>query len=157
VIEISDGWAVERLIRRVVCRPEQYRRLWVCAPFIDARWRAMLMSLALRDSARGCELVLVTTPLEVKRMLRHGPLPSGLTVNSQRGLHSKVYLLEGEHAEDCEVIVTSANLTDRGLRENKELGTRATPTSPAGRLLYYDTVRQMRCAGYVTAGLGRPK
>lgn len=141
MIEVADGYAVERLIRRAVNNGARYRRLVVCAPFIDACWLALF---GLHGG--GCDITVVTTPAAAAH-LRATNKCTGITIATHPGLHAKIYLLEGHRLENSEVIVTSANLTNSGLRGNTELGTRAIPTTAAGRALYTEIVRQMRSTG----------
>jgi hypothetical protein len=143
------GWAVERLLRRVLANPNRYRRLVVCAPFIDAHSTAFLSAIARRTAFPRCSVVIITTPFQANRLRGSIVTESRalVTIVTCRRLHAKIYLLEGRRPEESEAIVTSANLTDYGLRANAELGVRAVPTSKAGQRLYDDTATHLRCVG----------
>jgi hypothetical protein len=125
--------------------------LVLCAPFVGKgpcdRLRRRLISLRdtnfemtlLTDLSRDNILSGATDVTAIAEVVRDFPATK---VRFLPSLHAKVYV-----ADDKQAIVTSANLTDRGLSHNFEYG-----------MLFNDseTVRSIRCDVLQYASLGSP-
>ncbi len=136
MIEISKGVDVDRLLDRVVGRPDHFTKVVLCSPFIDDNMLNRVVPLAGIAHRSKCALRIITSVEAGERVrkalhstLRH---QRELLIVSPR-LHAKVYLAVAKRLNDTEVIVTSANLTRAGTQSNVELGVRAKSTSIAGR------------------------
>jgi hypothetical protein len=112
---VDSGW--DREFIRALER--DHRAVRVCSPFIKLRATERLLAhgrpetlevITRFDLADFAARVSDTSAL---RLL----LDAGATIRGVKRLHAKVFFLGADH-----VIVTSANLTERGLRTNHEFG-----------------------------------
>jgi len=138
MIEISTGDDVDRLLASVAARPDRFRSLVLCSPFIDGPTLARVIELSNAAIAAGCRTRFITSAHAAGTyQLEHtklGSIPRGILTVSRR-LHAKIYLAVARNANDTEAIVTSANLTSAGIRSNIELGIKARPNCEGGRRL----------------------
>lgn len=138
MIEISTGDDVDQLLARVAARPDRFRNLVLCSPFIDSLTLARVTELSNAAIAAGCRTRFITSAHAAGiYQLEHtkpGSIPRGILTVSRR-LHAKIYLAVARKVNDSEAIVTSANLTCAGIRSNIELGIRARPDCEKGRRL----------------------
>lgn len=129
---------IVRLLDGVSMRPDRYRGITLCSPFIDNEIAHVIVRLAKTTSSAGCGLSIFTTPrtaIGVRALLPTVPMNARLVVQPVEGLHAKFYIAVGRSYGDSSAIITSANLTRAGLSTNVELGVRALPSSRAGRTL----------------------
>jgi phosphatidylserine/phosphatidylglycerophosphate/cardiolipin synthase-like enzyme len=137
-LEIVAGSAVGTFIARVQQRPDQYREVVVCSPFLDDATRPWVVDFAQRAPRVRCGFRVITRKEAADALF--GVLPGGRKVwkrviVSHCLLHAKVYLAVARNYALSEAIVTSANFTMDGISENEELGLRITGRSETGRQL----------------------
>jgi hypothetical protein len=138
MIELCNGRDVGDLLDMVTARPDEFRQVDLCAPFIDGGAVVRIVDLAAAASARRCGLRVVTSPGAAALLLSLLPPPAPRwrhTIVPRRGLHAKAYLAIGRGRRASVAIVTSANLTGAGLAGNVELGVRAVASTELGRRL----------------------
>lgn len=138
MIELCNGRDVSDLLDLVTARPEEFRQVDLCAPFIDGNAVPRIVDLAMAASPHRCGVRVVTSPSGAALLLSLLPAPARRwrhTILSRRGLHAKAYLAIGRGRRPSVAIVTSANLTGAGLDSNVELGVRAVASTELGRRL----------------------
>jgi hypothetical protein len=134
MITIAGGVDVARLLDRVYARPELYRQVVVCSPFIDDAMLNKLEMLAPRVARASSALWIITTPATITER----PALSALrrcyrvTVTGCTALHAKFYVALGRRRVLTEAIVTSANFTTAGTTTNIELGIRIASSTESG-------------------------
>lgn len=134
---ICVGAALERVLRKLEEEPSRYAQVVFCSPFIDSRMIPRLIRFAIEARKCGCGVRLITSDAHrqlLQRWPRREHLGIRAIVNVVR-LHAKVYLAIGRLRTDSWAVVTSANLTESGLRKNVEIGVLICATSPQGAQL----------------------
>ena len=146
MISVVPGEAVGRFLTCATARPQLYEQITLCAPYIDLAVASRIRELCQAASRSRCSVTVITTCASAE-------LLHGLRVNLHRRvrilvrgrLHTKVYLLLARSRSDCsEALVTSANLTEAGLRTNDELGVLIRGSTPGGRILIQQVDRSLR-------------
>jgi len=138
MIVLCSGRDVADLIEEVIARPEEFRQVDLCAPFIDGGAVPRVIDLAMASARHGCGVRVVTSARSAALLLSLLPAPARSwrhTILARRGLHAKAYLAIGRGRRQSVAIVTSANLTGAGLGGNTELGVRAVASTELGRRL----------------------
>lgn len=143
MITMCNGGGLERLLEGLEAGAGRYAQVVVCSPFIDQGTMARLVRLAIRARQHHCGVRLITTA-ERRSAAIGWPCKEQVgtrTIIAVPHLHAKVYLAIGRKRRDSWVAVSSANLTQAGLRKNVELGLLVRATSPEGAQI----VEQARC------------
>jgi phosphatidylserine/phosphatidylglycerophosphate/cardiolipin synthase-like enzyme len=108
----------------------------LCAPFIDERMMDRITRLAIATRQVACGFRIVTSTAAASALLARLPEPTASwrkMVAANDRVHAKVYVVTPRSRGLARAIVTSANLTCRGVAGNFELGVSATSASPQGR------------------------
>lgn len=123
---IVQGAAVESLLGKAAQRATDYKRVIVFTAFLDQLGVRILERVVQRAQLDGASVFICLGPSA------YASATQSIRAQSQcvRGLHSKVYALEGRRPEDDDLMVTSANLTESGLRKNLETGIRLQGAAP---------------------------
>jgi phosphatidylserine/phosphatidylglycerophosphate/cardiolipin synthase-like enzyme len=125
---------LDHFLRTIEAFPSRYWQVIVCSPFIDESLRERIARFAMAARGVGCGVRVVTGLRQTKGEGRRFPGISLARPNllSIPRLHAKVYLALGRDRRNSIAIVTSANLTEAGLKRNIELGLIFRGTSPEG-------------------------
>jgi len=135
-MEIVSGNAVSDFLARVTRRPERYREVLVCTPFLDDVTVAAMRDMALLTPRVRCGFRLVTRAVAARMVLQRLPAPLQVwrqTIRVRPRIHAKVYFALARAYRHSEAIITSANLTLDGMTLNDELGIRFTGETASGR------------------------
>jgi phosphatidylserine/phosphatidylglycerophosphate/cardiolipin synthase-like enzyme len=137
-LEIVPGDAVAGFVGRVRARPQEYREVIVCSPFLDDVTRASLRDIAVKAPSVRCGFRVITRKEAADALFAE--LPGGKrlwrrVIRHRNLLHAKVYLALARAHAQSEAIVTSANCTLDGMSLNDELGLRITGRTEMGRYL----------------------
>jgi phosphatidylserine/phosphatidylglycerophosphate/cardiolipin synthase-like enzyme len=135
MIDISTGRDVERLLESAIARPDRFSDVALCAPFVDERMIDRIAQLAVATRGAACGFRIVTSTAAASALLARLPQPGAFwrqAVVANDRVHAKVYVVTPRGRGVARAIVTSANLTWRGVAGNLELGVSATSATPQG-------------------------
>lgn len=150
---ICAGGDLDRFLQSLETEPSLYSQVVICSPFVDRRLCKRLTHFAETARKVGCGVRLITKGGEVPALL---PMWPG---RNQRGvktlvaiprLHAKVYLAVGRDRQNSWAVVTSANLTEAGLRKNIELGLLVRAASSDGARIVEQVRRFLESLSSVT-------
>lgn len=139
MIHLSLGSDVLALLERATARPERYKQVTICAPFIDAPMVKRLVLLAVASRRTQCGVQIITSPnaaASLRAALPGHPSSWDDLVICRHSVHAKVYVSTARRHIESEAIVTSANLTRSGISQNVELGLRVVATCTPSRQLF---------------------
>jgi hypothetical protein len=125
---------LDRFLRTIEAFPSRYSQVTVCSPFIDESLRERMARFAMAARGVGCGVRVITGLTQIQGVARHatGISPARPNLLAIPRLHAKVYLALARNRRNSIAIVTSANLTEAGLKRNIELGLILRATSPEG-------------------------
>src|SRR5687768_3889651 len=93
-MEIVAGAAVGAFLARIRQRPEQYREIVVCTPYLDEATATAVRDIAVLAPRARCGFRLVTRSDAARRVLHRLPAPLHAwrkTIKVRDRLHAKVY------------------------------------------------------------------
>lgn len=128
-LRLVRGSAVEGLLSKAIQRPNDYAVVTVSSAFLDEMGVELLEQLLNQGRIGRLDVRVYLGPAAY----RSATLGIKQKSHVVRSLHAKVYALEGRHAAEDDLIVTSANLTRAGLRANLEIGIRLSGSSELTR------------------------
>jgi hypothetical protein len=127
----------KRLLRTLEAQPSRYLQIVIWSPFIGERTKNRFITFTTEARKRGCGVRLITSEAQstVSREWPGGNQHGTRSIVLIPHLHAKVYLAIARNRADSWALVTSANLTEAGLRKNIELGLLFRACSPEGALI----------------------
>lgn len=136
----SGRYAVDFLERLLADgRQRNFRRLTVCAPYVDEH--ALQLLGAVGEQLSACAVTLITRPEAATGTPPCGPV----RVVYDAQLHAKVLLAVSREPRQSRALVTSANLTHAGAGFWKECGVVASPGSADGALVVQEVDGFLGC------------